>query len=64
MGKGASKLRKPKYIKNFNIENEAMKAIDAIEQGKSMKISPRHPSTKEFLRQNEGWLISETISCI
>ncbi len=56
MGKGASKLRKPKYIKNFNAENKSLDVIDSIEQGQHMKIAPRHPSTVEAFKRNEGKL--------
>jgi hypothetical protein len=54
MGKGASKLRQPKYVKNFNIENKSIDVIDSIETGKHVKASPRHPSTVEAFKKNEG----------
>ena len=56
MGKSISKM-KPKYIKNFNIENKTNDLIEVIEQGKFIKGSPRHPSTVENFRRNEGFLL-------
>lgn len=56
MGKSLSKL-KPKYIKNFNIENKTHDIIDVIEKGKYVKGSPRHPSTVEGFKRNEGILL-------
>jgi hypothetical protein len=45
----------PKYFKYFNIENRALKKIDAIDQGQSRPlVSPRHPSTAKILKEMEG----------
>jgi hypothetical protein len=52
MGKGASRYV-PKYFTNFNIENRAIKKINANEA----VMSPRHPSTVEYFKKNERKLL-------
>lgn len=51
MGNQVKKLRLPKYIKNFNVENRAAKAIE--KQKYQATVSPRHPSTVEIFKKME-----------
>ena len=49
MGKGVSKYL-PKYFKDFNIENRALKKIEHSDEVKA----PRHPSTTKMFSDIES----------
>ena len=53
MGQKFSRMS-PKYLKNFNIENKALKRIETIEEGHKLNVAPRHPSTKYLFEKKEG----------
>ena len=58
MGQKFSRLT-PRYLKNFNIENKALKKIEIIAESNNLNVAPRHPSTKYILKEKEGqFLIS------
>ena len=57
MGNFGAKIRWPgfKYIKNFNIENRAIKKLEVQETNvQARKMAPRHPSTVKILKELEG----------
>lgn len=55
MGTTGSRIKWPgaKYLKNFNIENRAIKKLDQQEKKGWVEISPRHPSTAKALKEME-----------
>jgi hypothetical protein len=58
MGNSAARIKWPgfRYIKNFNIENRAIKKLEVQETDvQARKLAPRHPSTVKILQELEGF---------
>lgn len=51
MGNQLRKLRIPKYVRDFNLENRIEKEL---EKDLTHRVSPRHPSTVERFKKIEG----------